>query len=260
MVGRAFPPEELPFPYARLPNAAKGVVRDAVWGLSTQSAGVAVAFSTDAPEVWIRYAVQDAMLPMVHFSVTGVSGADLFAFDEAAGRYRFIAPSQPTIGAKELVQQFTRPGFNASARGVTRYLLFLATYNSVVSAAVGVPPGWAVAPSVAFAPPNGGSPPAPIVWYGTSILQGGVSAKVGSIETARVSLALHREVFNYGFSGNCEMETAVAKFMLQGVPKPAALIIDCMYVTPRAPTLSPLPHPSPLIFTFFRLCPLAGGT
>jgi hypothetical protein len=168
VVGRAFPPEQLPVPFARLPNAAKGVVRDEVWSLSTQSAGVAVAFATDASEVWVRYAVKDAMYPMVHFSVTGVSGADLFAFDHSVGRYRFIAPSQPTIGAKELLQQFTRPGFNATTRGVTKYLLFLATYNAVLSAAVGVPPGSAVAPSVAFAPPGGGSPPPPILWYGTS--------------------------------------------------------------------------------------------
>ncbi len=66
------------FRYARLPSAAKGVVRDAVWGLSLQSAGVAVAFSTAAAEVWVRYTVQDPMRPMVHFSVSGVSGADLY--------------------------------------------------------------------------------------------------------------------------------------------------------------------------------------
>jgi hypothetical protein len=100
----------------------------------------------------------------------------------------------------------------------------------VLSVAIGAPAGGpAVEPSTnAFANATA-PPPAPIVWYGTSILQGGVSAKVGSIETARVSTALHREVFNFGFSGNCEMETAVARFLLQGVPRPAAFIVDCMW-------------------------------
>jgi len=68
VIGRAFAPAELPNAYARLPNAAQADVRAAVWELSHNSAGVAVAFSTAAPEVWVRYNVSDEMQPMVHFS------------------------------------------------------------------------------------------------------------------------------------------------------------------------------------------------
>lgn len=49
---------------------------------------------------------------------------------------------------------------------------------------------------------------------------------MGNIETARVSLALNREVFNFGFSGNCEMETNVAQYMVT-MPPPAVFILDC---------------------------------
>jgi hypothetical protein len=66
------------------------------------------------------------------------------------------------------------------------------------------------------------------VWYGTSILQGGVTVKVGNIETARVSLALNREVYNFGFSGNCHFDTAVAQFLVQ-IENPSLVIVDCMW-------------------------------
>src|ERR1043166_1151811 len=37
--------------YDRLPGKAEGVVRDAVWNLSRQSAGISARFVTDAPEI-----------------------------------------------------------------------------------------------------------------------------------------------------------------------------------------------------------------
>ena len=64
--------------------------------------------------------------------------------------------------------------------------------------------------------------------YGTSILQGGVSFKSGEIETWRVARALNRQVFNFGFSGNGKMETAVGQF-LAAIPSPAAVIVDCSW-------------------------------
>ena len=52
--------------------------------------------------------------------------------------------------------------------------------------------------------------------------------KVGNIETARVALALNREVYNFGFSGNCLMEESVATFLVR-IPPPAALVVDCLW-------------------------------
>ena len=51
---------------------------------------------------------------------------------------------------------------------------------------------------------------------------------MGNIETARVSTALNREVFNFGFSGNCHFDTAVAQFLVQ-IEAPSAVIVDCMW-------------------------------
>ena len=222
--GRAWPPSALPSPYARLPAAAHGVVTDAVWGLSLQSAGIAVAFESDAPCVWVNYTLASPVAPMVHFPATGISGADLWAWDVSTEKWRFVAAAAMTNGPSNIMQQLTRPGVNVTTPGnPLKWLLFLATYNSVESISIGTPAGAAIGPSEPFTPGL-----SPIVWYGTSILQGGVSVKVGNIETARVSTALNREVFNFGFSGNCHFDESVAQFLLE-IQNPAAVIVDCMW-------------------------------
>jgi hypothetical protein len=66
----------------------------------------------------------------------------------------------------------------------------------------------------------------PIVWYGTSIEQGGVASRPGATYTNVLTRSLGRMVLNFGFSGNGEDETSVAGFLTQ---LPAALfVIDCL--------------------------------
>ena len=64
-----------------------------------------------------------------------------------------------------------------------------------------------------------------IARYGSSILQGGVASRPGQVNTHVVSRALSREVFNFGFSGNCLMEISVAQYLAQ--LDVGMFIIDC---------------------------------
>ena len=191
MVGRAWPAAALPGPFARLPSAARGVVTDAVWSLSLNSAGVAVAFTANSSQVWVNFTLAAPVAPMVHFPASGVSGADLWAWDAGLARWRFVAAASLSLGQRAISQLLaTVP----SPQAHITYMLFLATYNEVLSLSIGAPLGSAVVPA-----PSPFAPGArPIIWYGTSILQGGVTIKVGNIETARVSMALNREVYNFG--------------------------------------------------------------
>jgi hypothetical protein len=222
--GRAYPVDQLPQPFARLPSKAHGVVTDSVWSLSLNSAGLFVSFESDSSEIWVNCTLADHLSPMPHFAVSGISGVDLWAFDESINKYRFAAPNQFPFGVTNIVQQLTRPGVNVTSKGIKiRYLLFLSTYNSVLGLQVGTAAGSFIGPAVPFQPSLN-----PIVWYGTSILQGGVSVKVGNIETARVSVGLNREIYNFGFSGNCHFDIAVGSFLVE-IQNPSAIIIDCMW-------------------------------
>ena len=61
--------------YVRLPQRAQDKVREPVWRLANQSAGLSVRFRTDAPTIWVQYTVTGAHA-MPHMPATGVSGLD----------------------------------------------------------------------------------------------------------------------------------------------------------------------------------------
>ena len=102
-----------------------------------------------------------------------------------------------------------------------RFKLFLPLYNRPTALSVGVDAGTSV--FVADEPFLSGR--LPIVWYGTSIAQGGVSFKASNAFTNVVANDLDTEIFNFGFSGNCLMELSVAGFLT--TISASAFVIDC---------------------------------
>ena len=109
---------------------------------------------------------------------------------------------------------------NLPTNRFTAYRLYLPTYNNPTAASIGVPAGAALRPD----PREGFQKPA-VVWYGTSILQGGVASRPGNAFTNMISRRLKREIYNFGFSGNGKMELGVYQHLAQ--LNASLIIIDC---------------------------------
>jgi hypothetical protein len=114
----------------------------------------------------------------------------------------------------------------------TRYRINLPIYNSVVLAQIGVPAHTGVVlPDVDTSLPpspteSAPQPLAPIVWYGTSIVNGHVASRPGMIFTAQLGRALGRSIINLGFGGNGEMEASVVRVVTE-LKQAAVVVIDC---------------------------------
>ena len=205
--------------YHRLPAKAKGVVRDAVWDLSTRSAGLCVRFVTDADTIAARWSLTSPNLGMPHFPPTGVSGMDLYALDKRAGgpgTWRWIGAGRPDKRENEATLAQGIP------EGKHEFVLYLPLYNGTESAAIGLPPG-----AVLETPPP--RPPEralPLVIYGTSIVQGGCASRPGMAHTCILSRKLRRPVINLGFSGNGKMEMEMGQLLAE--LDVAAYVIDCL--------------------------------
>jgi hypothetical protein len=207
--------------YDRLPLAAKTQVRPAVWTLSTMPAGMYCEFVTSSPILFVNVSYTSSQLSMYHFSATGVSGLDLYAWDDNASAWRFTSVTTTIIYPVSVSEMQAATHNDGSP---TRYRLHLPTYNGVVSLYVGHSHAHPVLPlnrTVAK----------PIVWYGTSILQGAVASRPGMIFTSQISRTLGLEVLNFGFSGNGLMELNVTTFLVD--VDAAMFVIDCV------PNMSP---------------------
>lgn len=205
-------------PFDRLPAAAEKLVRKPVWDLSRHSAGMVVRFSSDSPTLHARWTLTSSRLALPHMAATGVSGLDLYAKDRA-GRWRWVAVAIPDVGSKERKRTHQERLFRGLPREHRDYMLYLPLYNGVESVEIGVAHGC----TLEAAPPRTMKP---IVFYGTSITQGGCASRPGMTYVAMLGRRLDWPVTNLGFSGNGEMEPEVADLLAQ--LDPAVYVIDCL--------------------------------
>ncbi len=213
--GQGWEEDELASPFDRLPARAQGVVRDAVWGLSRDSTGLCVRFVTDATKIQARWNLISSQLEMVHMPATGVSGLDLYARDDD-GQWRWLSVGRPTA------QENTVTLCEGIIPGRREYLLYLPLYNGVSEVAIGIP----AENSLYTAPAYSDEVAKPIVFYGTSITQGGCASRPGMVHTSILGRWFDRPVINLGFSGNGRMEAEVTEFMAE--IDAAVFVIDCL--------------------------------
>lgn len=214
--GQAWP-KEVKNPYDRLPARAEGLVRDEVWQLSRNAAGLKLRFKTNARSITVRYQVERKNYAMNHFPATGVSGVDLYSLNNdgswawATGTYKFSDTISYTYRNLDLHSEEYPDG--------REYHLYLPLYNNVSWLEVGVPQE----SSFTALPPRGEKP---IVVYGTSIAQGGCASRPGMAWTAILERDLHRPVVNLGFSGNGRLEKEVIDLLLE--IDAGVIVLDCL--------------------------------
>jgi lysophospholipase L1-like esterase len=198
--------------YDRLPARAEGVVRDAVWELSHNSAGMSCRFTTDAAEIQVRYTLLSPRLDMTHMPASGVSGVDLYTLVQE-DQWRYMATVRP---ASQRVGATVARGI---APGRRTYLLNLPLYNGIDSLEIGVTRGAAFEPIL----PRSEKP---VVFYGTSITQGGCASRPGMAFPAILGRRLNVPVINLGFSGNGRMDPEIGRLLTE--LDAAVFVLDCL--------------------------------
>ncbi len=199
--------------FQRLPDRAKQEVRSAVWNLSRETAGLALCFNSDAPQIRVRYQVTGGYA-MPHMPSTGVSGVDLYRIDEkncwtnCFTNYSFGDTIVYTYQLK-----------HEDSGKLCRYCLYLPLYNGVKWMQIGVPEN----ARFEFLPSQKEKP---VVVYGTSIAQGACASRPGMAWTNMLQRQLHCPVVNLGFSGNGKLEESVLTFIREIDAR--CYVIDCM--------------------------------
>jgi lysophospholipase L1-like esterase len=210
MEGRGW--SEVKRPYDRLPAHAEHVVRQAVWDLSRLSAGMSVQFRTDAQEIQIRYTLLRSALAKPHMAATGVSGSDLYMKTEA-GTWRWVGTVLPDD------RVVRAPLVKSMSPGVRTFRMYLPLYNGVDSLAIGVPHGSRFEPITPRTE-------RPIVFYGTSIMQGACASRPGMAFTSILGRRLDVPTINLGFSGNGWMEPELGDLLAE--LNAAVYVLDCL--------------------------------
>ncbi len=199
--------------FRRLPPRAEGKVTPAVWRLSQHTSGMYVRFRTDASALKVKWSLTGENLAMPHFAATGVSGVDLYVKTENGG-WHWLAVGQPTKFPENESTFFS--GASATER---EYLLYLPLYNGIENLLIGIPENAELQHALR-------EEKKPIVFYGTSITQGGCASRAGMSTTAILGRKMDREIINLGFSGSGKMEPEMAHLLAELDPE--LFFIDCL--------------------------------
>ena len=175
--------------YRRMPeNIAKNISKG-VFSLHTHTAGGRVRFSTDSCYVAI-HAVMDGVSKMPHFACTGSIGFDLYEKESYIGTF---VPPFDVENKYEGIIEFG----NRKCRDIT---INFPLYSTVSKLYIGLQKNSVIEK------PSQYSNREPIVYYGSSITQGGCASRPGMSYPAIISRKFDCDYINLGFSGNAKAE------------------------------------------------------
>lgn len=215
--------------YLRMSESAAQKVSPDVYGLNHSTAGGRVRFSTNSPYIALK-CVEPSGMFMQHMPFFGTHGFSVYIGGVYEGCVCF--PRTLTVlEDKQLVfsgvcyakHRAHKPG---DMRDVC---VHFPLYNGVFRVLVGVKKGSQLSAPKPFAVQD------PVVFYGSSITQGGCASHAGNEYTAAACRDLNVDHINLGFSGNAKGEIAMAKY-IAGL-KMSAFVFDYDYNAPSVEEL-----------------------
>jgi hypothetical protein len=183
----------------RLPERLKDTFRQPVWELAQSPSGGRIRFRTDSTVLAIRleYPSPPDDTNMHDYGQTGV---DLYVGQVYWGTA--VADKNAKPGKVYEHHYFDLPDQPRSEREIT---IYLPLYMSVKVLGVGVDVQATIRPPRPFALSK------PLVFYGTSITQGGCASRPGMAYQAILARWLNLDFVNLGFSGNGKGEPELAR-------------------------------------------------
>ena len=185
--------------WVRMPDAVARRVNEGVFGLYKNTAGGRVRFRTDASKIAIKVCVPKSW-KMPHMPLTGQLGFDMYVGEGRDPRYvkTFVPPvtTETEYGGEAVI--------DAGMKTVT---LNFPLYHDVNDLFIGVPEGAIIERCADY------SVKAPIVYYGSSITQGGCASRPGNAYQAHVTRHFDADHINLGFSGSARAEDAMAEYI-----------------------------------------------
>jgi len=183
--------------YCRLPEEVGLNTNDGVKTLFKNTAGGRIRFRTNSSRIAI-HVESDYIYSARHITDIGASGIDVYC--EIDGKYRFAGTyhnHKQDFGHEGLITL-------AGPRQEREIMIHMPNYSNVVNFYIGLENGSTLDHGKKYLPGK------PIVYYGSSITQGGCASRPGNAYTHIISINNNRDFINLGFSGSGRGEEIMA--------------------------------------------------
>ncbi len=187
--------------FCRMPADVAAKTNEGVVYLAKNTAGGRVRFSTNANVIAIRCKMP-GVTHFPHMPLCGTSGFDIYEHKNGVDTH--VNTFAPPFDMKD--------GY-ATVRGVKgdgkmhSYTIHFPLYNDVTSLEIGIPAGSNLEAGAAYKDLK------PIVYYGSSITQGGCASRPGNAYQNIISAKRNIDHINLGFSGSARAEDAMIDYL-----------------------------------------------
>ncbi len=209
-------------PYKRMPFEVAKKVSEGVQALSIHTAGVRVRFSTNSSYIAIKAYIPPFTL-MSHMTAVGQAGFDLY--EDSTHSSVYAGSFLPPIDAVDSFESIIQMGDNKQRSFTINFPL----YNGVNELYVGIEDGATLERGIEYLPIP------PIVYYGSSITQGGCASRPGNAYQSIIARKNHIDYINLGFSGNAKAEIEMAEYIAS--LKMSVFVSDYDHNSPTVDTL-----------------------
>ncbi len=184
--------------YRRLPEDVAQTVSEGVAHACKMTSGGRIKFQTNSPYVAIQ-AKFPAVGKMAQFALTGSAGFDLYVGKKEAYQGVFIPPRDVEDGFESVIRFPDR-----KMREIT---INFPLFSLVSDVYIGLDAKAKVKQSAGYKYEK------PIVFYGSSITQGGCATRPGNSYVNMVARALRSDFWSLAFTGNAKGEDAIANYI-----------------------------------------------
>lgn len=182
--------------YRRMPENVAKNVSEGVYILHSNTAGGRVKFITDSCYIAI-FAKMDGLGKMPHFAFTGSIGFDLYADD------CYIKTFVPSCDIEDGYESVIDLESNALREITINFPL----YSNVKELYIGIQKSSVLKEATPYKNKK------PIVYYGSSITQGGCASRPGMSYQSIISRRFNYDYINLGFSGNAKAEVEMIEYI-----------------------------------------------
>lgn len=202
--------------YTRVPDALIGQMFEKSQFNATCACGIAVRFRTNARQIGVRYNLKYDF-GMSWMAYTGIKGTDLYVLDEELGRWNYLSTSRPI---KDSIQQKT---YGVALEGkMYEYMIYLPLYDGINWLEVGVDS----AATIEYPKVNNPRGDVKVLFYGTSVMQGGCATRPGMTQSSILQRRLGIECVNLGISGEGKVIHDNARVLAAADDHIACYVID----------------------------------
>jgi len=208
--------------FLRMPSRIAESISDGVKQLYNHTAGGRIRFKTDSKKIVLR-----SILPYItnfnHMPLTGSSCFDLYVNGQYRGPFNF-----GTAKKSNKTNEFICEAVLSLSKGsISEVLINFPLYNPVKDIYIALDEGATLEESKGYLYDE------PIVFYGSSITQGGCASHAGNSYEAIISRNMNIDYINLGFSGFCKGELAMAEYISSLDMKAFVMDYDHNALTPE---------------------------